>query len=343
MKKVILISIIALATMAVVVWARPKAEKPDQMQKQTRFLMDTYVTIEIPGDAGVAKVIEKALDRIEDVDHKFNVLNQESPLYRFNHENVPITDPEIIGLIQIALEVSKESGGAFDITVYPLVDLWGFFRGAPAVPAQSDIAASLKKVGWWKLRIENGTLTKRDKSVEVDLGGIAKGYAVGEALKVLKDAGITSALIDAGGDIYAVGQLHGKPWKVGIRNPRGEGVMGVVDVSDLTVVTSGDYERYFEKDGVRYHHILNPETGYPANGLVSVTVICSDAVRADGLSTALFVMGAQRGMELATRLPGVDVMMVTSEGKVLCSPGLQGNMTVAKVQGTANPFDSIDK
>lgn len=343
MKKVILISAIILAAVAVVVWARPKTDRPDQMQKQTRFLMDTYVTIEIPGDADVAKVIEKALDRMEQVDRKFNVLNQESPLYRFNHENVPITDPEIIGLIQTALEVSKVSGGAFDITVYPLVDLWGFFRGAPAVPAQSDIAASLKMVGWRKLSIRNGSLTKLDKNVEVDLGGIAKGYAVGEALKVLKGAGITSALIDAGGDIYAVGQLHGNPWKVGVRNPRGEGVMGVLEVSDLTVVTSGDYERYFEKDGVRYHHILNPETGYPANELVSVTVICDDAVLADGLSTALFVLGSQKGMELVKSLPGVDVMMVTREGKVLCSPGLQGNMTLAKVQAAANPFDSIDK
>jgi thiamine biosynthesis lipoprotein len=342
-KKALFIVVMAAVAAAVVFWGRPKADKPEPVQKETRFLMDTYVTMQVPGDAQALEKIEKAFDRIEEVDRKFNVLNPESALYRFNHENAPITDPEILALLATALEISKESGGAFDVTVYPLVDLWGFFRGAPAVPALPDIAACLKNVGWRQLKFENGVLTKPNDGVKIDLGAIAKGYAVGEAVKVLKGAGVTSALIDAGGDIFAIGELRGKPWKVGIRNPRGEGVIGALDISDLTIVTSGDYERFFEKDGVRYHHILDPATGYPATGLMSVTVICDDAVLADGLSTALFVLGPEKGMALVERLDGVEAIMVTKDEKILTSPGLKGSMTVANLPAEGNPFASINK
>jgi thiamine biosynthesis lipoprotein len=303
--------------------------------------MNTAVTIQLPGDPSVRKLSEKAFDRMEEVDRKFNVLSTESPIYHFNYENVPITDPEILALVETSLELSRESGGAFDVTVYPLVDLWGFFRDAPAVPAQADIAACLKRVGWGQLRIEGGSLRKLNSDVEIDLGAIAKGYAVGEAVKVLKDEGVTSALIDAGGDIYAIGEVYGRPWKVGIRKPRGEGVVGVLDVSDLTIVTSGDYERYFEKDGVRYHHILDPASGFPADGLMSVTVICDDPVQGDGLSTALFVMGAEKGMELVEDLDGVESIMVTKDGKVLISQGLKGDMETVSAPVAENPFISV--
>jgi thiamine biosynthesis lipoprotein len=341
LKKAIVIVVMVAAAAAVVFWGRPKAGNPESVQKQTRFLMNTAVTIQLPGDATDLELIEKAFERMEEVDRKFNVLSAESPIYHFNHENVPITDPEVLALVETSLELSKESGGAFDITVYPLVDLWGFFRDAPAVPTPVDIAAGLKRVGWQQLRIEGGSLTKLNNDVEIDLGAIAKGYAVGEAVKVLKSKGVTSALIDAGGDIYAIGELGGRPWKVGIRKPRGEGVIGVLDVSDLTVVTSGDYERFFEKDGVRYHHILDPTSGFPAYGLTSVTVICDDPVRGDGLSTALFVLGAEKGMELVEDMPGVESIMVTKDGKVLVSQGLKGNMERVSAPVAENPFVSI--
>ncbi|MFH1311920.1 MAG: FAD:protein FMN transferase [Candidatus Eisenbacteria bacterium] len=341
MKKALFIVVMAAVAIAVVFWGRPNGGKPESVQKQTRFLMNTCVTIQVPGDARAVKTIEEAFDRMDEVDRKFNVRSSESPIYHFNHENVPITDPEVLALVETSLELSKESGGAFDITVYPLVDLWGFFRDAPAVPASADIAACVKKVGWQQLRIESGSLTKMNSDVEIDLGAIAKGYAVGEAVKVLKGAGVTSALIDAGGDIYAIGELRGRPWKVGIRNPRGEGVIGVLDVSDLTIVTSGDYERFFEKDGVRYHHILDPASGFPSDGLISVTVICDDAVRGDGLSTALFVLGAERGMELVEHMDGVEAIMVMKDEEILISQGLKGTMETVSAPVAENPFISV--
>ncbi len=328
--------------MALIMWGRERIGASPETRKVTRFLMDTYVTIQVPDEAGVAGAIEKALDRMEQIDSTFNVLNPSSCLYRFNHQNVPISDPEILGLIRTSLEISRLSDGAFDITVYPLVDLWGFFRDAPAIPSRNDLDARMRQVGWQKLRIEDGTLTKIQPDVQIDLGGIAKGYAVGEALTSLKESGITSALIDAGGDIYAIGTLHDKPWKVGIRNPRGEGVIGILDVSDLTVVTSGDYERFFEEGGVRYHHILDPRTGYPASDIISVTIIGTDAARVDGLSTAVFVLGPRKGMELVENLPDIEALIITTDGETICSSGLMDGLKIVKSNAT-NAFSAVDK
>ncbi|MFQ5866907.1 MAG: FAD:protein FMN transferase [bacterium] len=306
----------------------------EKIQKQTRFLMDTYCTIQAVGPKKVVnRAISLALDRMEEIDKKFNVLDPNSPLYEFNNKNIPTTDQEILDLLKIAQQVSKESIGAFDITIYPLITLWGFYGDSPALPGKQKISEYLKKIGYKKLFIKNGKLTKLKEDIKIDLGGIAKGYAVSEAIKVLKEEGIKSALVDAGGDIYALGKLKGKDWKVGIRNPRGEGVIGVIEVSDLAVVTSGDYERFFEKDGVKYHHILNPKTGYPARGLTSVTVISPDPVFADAWSTALFVMGKEKGLELVEKTPDTETLMVTTEGEILYSSGLKENLEIISKGG----------
>lgn len=293
------------------------------IQKQTRFLMDTYVTIQIPGDTGQLKVIEKAFQRIEEIDQKFNILDPSNPLYAFNMNNQTITDSEIVYLIHKALEVSAQTKGAFDITVYPLVKLWGFFGDSPALPADAAIQKLIKYVGYRQLVSTENGISKKNSHVQIDLGGIAKGYAVSEAVKVIKAEGVESALIDAGGDIYALGQLNGHPWKVGIRNPRGEGVIGAFDISDLAVVTSGDYERFFMKDGIRYHHILDPKTGYPARGVASVTIITADATLADALSTAVFVMGKDRGMAFIEGSDTIEGVIILNSGEIFSSSGLK--------------------
>jgi thiamine biosynthesis lipoprotein len=223
----------------------------------------------------------------------------------------------------MALHVAERTSGAFDITVQPLMELWGFNTPAPAVPDRAQIEERRRSVNWRNLAIEHGQVVRRNAATRIDLGGIAKGYAVAEAVRVLKDAGIRSALVDAGGDIYAFGRTGGRPWRVGIRNPRGEGIIGVLDLCEQSLATSGDYERCFERDGVRYHHILDPATGYPAGGVVSVTVLSSNATLADAWSTALFVLSAQRGLECAEAVPDVDALIVTSEGKRLYTSGLR--------------------
>ena len=254
--------------------------------------MDTYCTIQAFGSRNkVDRAVSAALDRMEEIDKKFNFLNPRSPLYDFNFKNVPISDPEIIELIRIAQSISEQSEGTFDITIQPLLELWGFYGESPDLPQEKAIDNCLRKIGYRNLVLKDRQLESRQLGIHIDLGGIAKGYAINEALKVLKEAGIDSALIDAGGDIYVTGKIKGEYWNIGIKNPRAAGDIGVVQVSNLAVVTSGDYERFFIRDGVKYCHILDPKTGYPARGLVSVTVISSDPILADAWATALFVLG----------------------------------------------------
>jgi thiamine biosynthesis lipoprotein len=283
---------LAIASVAVlsVLSCRPGARAT---RKQTRLLMDTYVTIEALGSTPVAdRAVESAFVRLEQINRKFNHLDTASPLYAFNAGLAPLADSELVRVVEAAVGVSEASGGAFDITVEPLVRLWGFYGDHQAVPSQRQIDSCLEFVGYGKLRIEDGRVTRLDPRVRVDLGGIAKGYALGEAVKVLKQAGITSAIVDLGGDVYALGRKGIRQWKVGIRDPRGEGVVDVVAAENIAVVTSGDYERFFlGPDSVRYCHIIDPKTGSPARGAASATVLLGDPVAAQGWSKVLFIRG----------------------------------------------------
>ena len=324
--------VIIIVILSFVVW-RFFVSSEDGIYKQTRFVMHTYCTIQAYGSKKEAnRAISLALDRIEEIDRKFNFRNPGTPLYKLNNTGTPVTDGEILDVVNEALSVSKITDGAFDITVYPLLRLWGFSGASQSLPARSKILGALGKMGYKNLILKDNKLRKTRDYISVDLGGIAKGYAIGEAVKVLKREGIEAALVDGGGDLYALGKLEGRPWKVGIRNPRGKGVIGVIEISDLSVVTSGDYERFFMKDGVRYHHIIDPKTGYPAKGLASVTVFTWNPVVADAWATALFVMGEKRGFALAEKTPDIETLMITTEGKVLISSGLKENLEIDRVE-----------
>lgn len=293
------------------------------LEKQIRFMMDTYVTVYTIGPrAKTVPAINAALDRMQAVDAKFNSRNPGSPVYAFNVRNVPITDREILDVVKLALQIAKDTDGAFDITVEPLIELWGFYGDSPRLPEPEEIQNCLKKVGYSNLVLSDNQLQKKKADVRIDLGAIAKGYAIGQAAEVLKDQGVTSALIDAGGDIYALGTKASEMWKVGIRNPRGDKILGYLEVEDLAVMGSGDYERFFERDGKRYHHIFDPRTGYPAAGLSGTTLVHPDPMVADGWNTALFVLGPEKGLDLVERIPGMEVLMVTTAGKVVYSSGL---------------------
>jgi thiamine biosynthesis lipoprotein len=360
-----------------------KAGNRDSLDEQTRFLMDTYCTIQAYGPGrDVHKAVSKALDRMEEIDKEFNALNPLSPIYAFNKKNIPVTDHEILGVVKLAQQVSEECDGAFDITVYPLGELWGFYSGdsldmpdkvfkkddgsttdqempeivklaqqineqsddtlaitvypleeswgPDRLPEKEEIDDCMSRVGYKNIVLKNGKLIKVNQDVYIDLGAIAKGYAIEEASKVLKAEGIKSALIDAGGDIYAMGEVEGKGWGIGIRDPRGEGVIAVIQGSDLAVVTSGDYERFFVRDGIRYCHIVDPRTGYPSRKLISVTVIHPLPMIADAWATALFVVGAEEGIKLVEQIPDMETLMVTPDEQVLYSSGLKENLEVLR-------------
>ena len=292
-------------------------------------MMDTYVTIYAVGPKGItSRAVDLALGRMQEIDVKFNSLNPKSPIYAFNHNNVPISDVEILGLVQIALKASKETGGAFDITVAPLLELWGFYGKSYRVPEEQEIKDCLKKVGYQHLSIENGKLTKDNPGTQIDLGGVAKGYALVEAVKVLKAKGVNSALIDSGGDVFALGKKGKRLWKVGIKSPREEGLLGYVEVQDTAVMGSGDYERFFVKDGRRYHHIFNPKTGYPTEGVAGVTLIYPDPVLAQIWAKIPFFMGTKKGLQVLEKIPGVEVIVITTSGEILYSAGLKHALNV---------------
>jgi FAD:protein FMN transferase len=300
------------------------------LEKQTRFMMDSFVTVYAVGPESITvPAINSALDRLQEIDVKFSSRNPESPIYSFNEKGIPISDPEIIEVVRIALQVAEASDGAFDITVAPLIELWGFYKDkSPRLPGDDEIKRCLENVGFRYLVLSDGTLSKKKAAVKIELGGIAQGYAVAQAVAVLKQNGVTSALVDVSGDIFALGKKGRSPWKVGIKHPRKDGILGFIEVEDLSVLGSGDYERFFMKDGKRYHHIFNPKTGYPVEGLTGMTLVYPDPLMADAWDTALFVLGADKGMRMLEHYPGMEVVMVTESGEILYSTGLKNALTI---------------
>jgi FAD:protein FMN transferase len=311
--------LLACAVLLPTVSCRPSAPA---VRKQTRLLMDTYVTIQVLGRGPVAdSAIDAAFCRLEEISREFNHLDSASPLYAFNTRDVPITDPELVEVVQAAVAVSEASSGAFDITVEPLVRLWGFYGDHPAVPEQRQIDSCLKLVGYRNLVLGPGRVTKRNPGTTIDLGGIAKGFALKEAARVLRQSGITTAIVDIGGDVFALGRKADGQWKVGIRNPRGEGVIAVVAAEDLAAVTSGDYERFcFGPDSVRYCHIIDPATGWPAHGVASATVVMSDPLTAQGWSKVLFIRGRD-ALPLIEQAGGIEGLLVTDQQEIIRSAG----------------------
>jgi len=281
---------LSVAALVLLACARPGTPPS---HRQSRLLMDTYVTITAVGTRRTSeRALAAALDRMEEINRKFNHLDTASPVHAFNTRNEPISDPEVVEVIKVASDISAASGGVFDVTVEPLVRLWGFYGDAPALPPDAAIDSCRARVGFRRLNVEAGRVTKTDPRVTIDLGGIAKGFALREAAAALRAHGVDSAIIDLGGDVYAIGNKAGKEWRVGVRNPRGDGVVGVAAVTNRAVVTSGDYERFFlGPDSARYCHIIDPRTGRPATGIISTTIIIGDPLAAQGWSKVLFILG----------------------------------------------------
>ncbi len=298
----------------------------DQLVKRVRYLMDTYCTVYAPESEHAEKALDKALDRVEELDKKFSAFRPGAAVYEFNINGTPITDPETLDLVKKCLDMNVKSGGAFDITVTPLVRLWGFYGEipkTPKLPTKEAIAEAHRKMGPGSIELRDGKLLKLKPTVEIDLGAGAKAYAVGEAMKNLKNSGVKNAMVDLGGDLYAIGLYNGKPWKAGIKKPRGEGALGVIGLTDLSVSTSADYERYYEVNGVRYCHIIDPVKGTPASELITVVIITPDATMANLLSTAVFVLGREKGLKLIGKYPGTEAIIISAKGEVSLTDGLK--------------------
>ncbi len=308
------------------------------------FSMGTSFEIAVRLTAGVdsaaaARAVEEAFGTIAHLDSLLSTYLPESDISHINggagggHVGV---DPLVVAVLDSSLYYWELTGGAFDVTVGPLLELWGFRGGEPKVPGSGELAAALDLVGSSGLDLdpEGSSARLRRRGQKVDLGGIGKGFALDEAARALRSGGVSHAVLNSGGNLLFMGEAsEGEPWKAGIAHPRSPGeVIAAFEASEVAVSTSGDYERFFVSDGVRYPHILDPRTGRPAAELSSVTVIAPSATGADALSTALVVLGAAEGMDLVESLPGVEAAIVEAPGgasgvlHLSVSSGLAGRM-----------------
>jgi len=299
------------------------------------FFMGTIISQKVYGK-NAKKASDEVADKIKWIESMMTINAPGGDINKLNDSagGEPVKlDEETIYVLDKAKNFAELSGGAFDVTIGPLVKTWGIFTDHPRIPDQSEINSLLGLVDYNSLNIDKANLTaKLDKPGQiVDLGGIAKGYAGDVAMSIYKSNGIKSAFVNLGGNVVVLGSKpDGTPWKIGIQNPRAENgkYIGIVKVTDKAIVSSGDYERYFEKDNKRYHHIIDPKTGYPSDsGLIGTSIIADLSIDADALSTAIFVLGLDRGMKLVESLKGVDAVFITSDKKVYVTEGLKNNFT----------------
>lgn len=263
--------------------------------------MDTVISLKLDAAAD-EKLFDECEELTASLENVFSCEKAESEVSSFNgSETGCAVSDDVAAVVKTALDIADASGGKYDPTVFSLVHAWDISHGAGAVPDAEAIAAGLKEVGFGKLSLDGGFLAKSDPYVKIDLGGIAKGYACERLVTVLTDAGVSCGTVSFGGNVGLIGRKSdGTKWKVSVTDPYNPSeVMGYMSLDGGFVAVSGDYERYFEKDGVRYHHILDTSTGYPvSNGIHSVAVWCEDGTLADGLSTALFALGEEKSLEL---------------------------------------------
>ncbi|SEL24469.1 FAD:protein FMN transferase [Ruminococcus albus] len=294
------------------------------------FAMDTYMTITAYGQNG-KKGIEAAQKEITKLEKLWSVTDENSEIYTLDHSGgteVPVS-AETEELLNFAIDMHWQTKGALDITLYPVLRAWGFTTGEYCVPDDSEISALLECKGVERISVGNGK-AYIPKNTEIDLGAVAKGCAGDAAAKALKEHGVTSALLDLGGNIQTIGDAKpdGTKWKVGIRDPFGEGSIGTLAVGECAVITSGGYERFFEKDGVIYKHILDPETGRPADsGLASVTVIGKEGRLCDALSTSLYVMGLDDACAYWRDSVDLEMILISDDGGVYVTEGIAENFS----------------
>jgi thiamine biosynthesis lipoprotein len=317
------------------------------MFKESRTLMDTFCTITVvtTSEEKAGEAIEAGFGEIKKLDRLLNNFEPDSEISTISKEagiQAVHVNRETLDLMQKTIGISEITNGAFDPTIAPVYKLWKF-SGRPAnpsMPPQDAIESALKFVDYKKIEINSGAseIYLQEKGMELDLGGIAKGYAADKAVEAIKAKGIPSALVAIAGDIRGYGlSTTGNPWKVGIQDPRPENpaserpwedIFATIYLKDSAISTAGDYQRFFFKNGKRYHHIIDPKTGYPAeSGLISVSVISPEGYISDGIDTSILILGAEKGMKLLESM-GVDGVLVDSQKRVFITKNLRGKIEI---------------
>jgi len=322
------------------------ASEPPVRYEASHESMGTIFTVAVYGRdrAFLAEVVEQVFEEVDRLDEQMSNYKPESELSAINREassHAVIVEPGLFHLLEICVQRSEQTNGAFDITVGPLMKAWGFFRGRGRLPTQAELSDVLKRVGYRHIRLdaERRTIRFDESGVDIDLGGIAKGYAVDRAVDILRSNGITSALVSSGtSSIYALGSPPGAPgWKITLRDPYDEHKPAdVIHLQNYSLSTSGNYERFFEIDGKSYCHIMNPHTGWPVQGVLSAAVLAATGTDTDGRSAGCFVMGVDGTRKYLAAQPNLSVIFYLPAEK----PG-QYKRVLLRSESYAIPSDSI--
>ena len=296
------------------------------------FAMDTYMTVTAYGEQAEAAV-DAAVKEIERLDQLFSTGDTESEVARINENGRGEVSDDSAYLLEKAAELCEKTEGAFDITVYPIMEAWGFTTQNYQVPDEETLESLLALTDGMQVYLdkEKKEVSFGIEGMKIDFGGIAKGYTSARIVEIWEEYGITSGMINLGGNVQLLGgKTDGSEWKVGIQSPNDDSTyLGVLKVRDKAVITSGGYERYFEQNGSVYHHIIDPLNGYPAeNGLISVTIVSEDGTLADGLSTSLFVMGKEKALEFwRENSEEFDAILLTEENVLYVTEGIAESFT----------------
>lgn len=293
----------------------------NQPCSDTIFAMDTVMDLQVYGPE---ELLLEAEERIASLEKKLSVTDETSEIYALNEKKSGIVSDDTAELLSRSLELCDFTRGALDISIYPVLRAWGFTTGDYHVPDAGDIYTLRANVDYTKITIDHQNHVSIADGMEIDLGSVAKGYAGSQVIADWKAQGVTSALLNLGGNVHALGaKPDGSPWRIAIADPLENGNLGVMDITDKAVITSGGYERYFEENGETYWHIIDPKTGLPADsGLISVTVVGTDGVLCDALSTALFVMGLEEAADLWRTSNNFEAVFVAEDGSVTVTEGL---------------------
>ncbi len=340
-KAAIILKRTAVAAMCVILAAGMTAcgKKADSAQSESVsendkyssdiFAMDTYMSLTAYG-AKAEDAVTEAIHEIQRLDAMFSVGNTDSDVTTANMQGSATVSDETAYLVEQSLEISRKTDGAFDITIYPVMELWGFTTKNYKVPQADELQETLKRVSYENVSLKDHELVLKNNA-QIDFGGIAKGYTSSRVMQIFKEYGIEHGMVNLGGNVQTLGtKTDGTAWRVAIQSPQGGNqYLGVLETSDQAVITSGGYERYFEENGVTYHHIIDPKTGYPSDSdLTSVTIVCADGTKADALSTSFFVMGLQKAESFYENTDlDFDVILLTKDNQIYISEGIAQNFT----------------
>ena len=328
----LLIIAIIIVFILIFIFTTGKFERPEVVKSS--YALGTIINLKVLGSKG-EKAIEEAIEKLNYIDDKMSVFKEESEISKITCKagvNLEVVSKDTYFVVKKAVEYSKILEGTSDPTIRPLVKLWSIGTKEESIPEKSQIEETLKLVNYKDVILDENdhSIMLKHKKQALDVGGIAKGFAADEVRDIFYKHKIKSALIDLGGNIFALGNKDdGTPWKVGIQNPfkpRGE-YIGILSVKNKSVVTSGNYEKYFIKDGERFHHIIDPKTGYPSQSkIISATIISDNSIDGDGLSTGVYILGIDKALKIIEAIEGIDAIFITEDKKVYKTSGIDKNI-----------------